>query len=99
MMSKLNSQGGEEEQPENNLLIKEWRTPSLAPSDHRLESIEYESKELIQMPQKKPHGAEGDDPDCHPRVDVELQEPRVEPQDDPILDLNEDVEQHRLEVQ
>jgi len=51
------------------------------------------------MPQKKPRGEEGDDPDYHPRVDIELQGPRVEPQADPILDLNEDVEQQRLEVQ
>ena len=51
------------------------------------------------MPQKKPLGEEGDDPDYDPRVDVELQGPCVEPQDDPILGSNGDVEQQQLEVQ
>jgi len=54
---------------------------------------------IIRMPQKKPLGEEGDDPDYDPRVDVELQGPCVEPQEDPILGPNGDVEQQQLEVQ
>ena len=46
MTGELTIQRGEEEQPENNLAIKEWCTPSPGPSDHGSESIEYESKEL-----------------------------------------------------
>lgn len=61
--------------------------PSPSPS----ESIEYESEELTRRPHKRPRGEEQDDPDYDPRVDVEVQGPRV--------DTNEDVEQQRLKIQ
>jgi hypothetical protein len=43
------------------------------------------------MPQKIPHGVEGDDLDYDLMVVAELQGPRVEPQEEQILDTNENV--------
>ena len=89
---------------DNTLPSREWCEPTPDASDEGSSdsdgSIEYDSEEpLTPWPQKKPHGEEGDNPDYDPRVDVELQGPCVEPQEDPILGPNGDVEQQQLEVQ
>lgn len=89
MVSELTCQGRKK---------KSQRT-TLATSCSLVESVEYESKEVIPSPQNKPNGEDGDDPDYDLRVNAELLGPHIEPQEVLIIDPNEDVEQQPYNVE